>query len=99
MANMLPFLGLFDIGGFPTPGSYAILETSGVETDVRGRAEGKSRLAIDGSSRGCDTEAVVLYSPAAAAAKRLVGTALSDWENVKSGKDMSSIEGDSLFWR
>jgi hypothetical protein len=69
-----------------------------VDTDVRGRAAGKSLLAIEGSSKGWDTEAVVRYSPAAAVAKRLVGTALSDWEKVRSGKDMSSMDGDSLLF-
>lgn len=46
--------------------------------DVIGRAAGKSLLAMEGSSKGCDVDGVVLYSWVDAVAKRLVGTMLSD---------------------
>jgi hypothetical protein len=51
---------------------------------------------MEGSSSGWDVDAGGLYSPANPAENKVLGRTLSDWENVRSGKDMSSIEGDSL---
>ncbi|KAJ9126243.1 hypothetical protein QFC24_001968 [Naganishia onofrii] len=96
--NMLVFLALFGAGGLPIPGSYGTAveprpARGGLPT---GRAVGKSLLAMEGSSSGWDVDAGGLYSRANPVENKVLGRTLSDWENVRSGKDMSSIEGDSL---